>query len=333
MRPQLPASLQAGLDAVATHPLRTLLERLLRRRPARQEPERWLEAVLAAYMAAVVLPGQASPTAAAAAEQHLLAALGALQLAAAAQGLLQAAAQQAAAAAAAQLRWSGRSSSDAHEAQRRALLAEALQHLTSPACLGAAAAAQLLAQRAQQLAAPQPQADQPQERAHAAPAAALACLLHSPPTQLEVELLCYVALLRSWEAMLVRLAGIDAPCSLRLAGSSASGSSDAAQQAQQLLCSACSTQPQAVLAQHPALLAEVCRASFRFAAAYAPLLAGQLVAAADDTRSAAEAAQWRAAHATKHADHVSDFLRAKLCAAAGAAAGEHAGQEAALLCA
>ncbi|KAI7842689.1 hypothetical protein COHA_003620 [Chlorella ohadii] len=336
LRPQLPASLQAGLAAVAAHPLRALLERLLRRRPADQEPERWLEAVLAAYIGTVVLPSQASPVAAAAAERHLLAALGTLQQAAAAQRLMHAAAQQAAAAAARQLRWSSYSDAAA-AAERSALLAEALQHLTSPASLEAAAAAQLLAQRAQQLAALPPPADPLQGQDQRPQPTALEGLLRSLPSQLELKLLCYVALLPSWEAMLARLAGLAAPTAQQRvgssSGSSSSGSPDAAQQAVQLLCAACKERPDAVLALHPALPAEVCRISFRFAAAYAPLLASHIAAALDNTRSAAAAARWRVAHATKHADHTSDYLQAKLHGLPGSDAGSGADPAPVLLCA
>lgn len=333
LQPQLPPALQASLATIAAQPLRALLERLLRRRPAGQEPEQWLEAVLAAYVAVVLLPSQSNPAAAAAAEQHLLAALGGLQQAAAAQGLLQVAAQQAAASAASHLRLG--SHADAPTAERHSLLAEALQHMTSPACLEAAAAAQLLAQRAHQLAALPPPAGQPQE--HEPEAAALKGLLHSPPSQLELELLCYMALLPSWEAMLARLAGLAAPTGQQCGSSSgncspSSGILSAVQQAVQQLCAACRGRPDVVLSLHPALLAEVCRVSFRFAAVYAPVLAAHLAAAVDDTRSAAAAARWRAAHATKHADHVSDYLQAKLSGLPGVEAGSGGDSVPALMC-
>lgn len=265
--------------------------------------------MLAAYIHVVVLPNQATPAVAAAAERHLLAALGALQQAVAAQGLLRAAAQQAAAAAAGQLHLGSSFRGAAQE--RHALLAESLQHLTSPAALEAAAAAQLLVRRMHQLGAVTPADGQKQVQEHDPQAAALAGLLHSPPSQLELELLCYMALLPSWEAMLARLAGLAAPPDQQC---SRGGSHGAAKHAVEQLCGACREQPDAVLALHPALPAEVCRVSLRFAAAYAPLLEAHLAAAMDDTRSAAAAARLRAAHATKHADPASDYLQAKLCA-------------------
>ncbi len=291
---------------------------------------RWLEAVLAAYVCTVVLPSQASPVAAAAAEQHLLAALGTLQQAAATQQLMHAAAQQAAAAAAGHLRLS--SYSNAAAAERCTLRAEALHHLTSPASLEAAAAAQLLVQRARQLAAPPPPADPQQGQEQRPQPTELGGLLRTLPSQLGLELLCYVALLPSWEAMLARLAGLAAPTAQQRPGSS-SGSSSAALQAVQLLCAACKERPDAVLALHPALPAEVCRISFRFAAAYAPLLASHIAAALDNTRSAAAAARWRVAHATKHADHTSDYLQAKLHGLPGSDAGSGADPAPVLLCA
>lgn len=319
---QLPLGLRHAVSAPPPlHPLRLALERLLRRPGA---DERWLEAVLAAYVTVAVLP--AAPAAAAAAEQHLLAALGGLQAAAAAQELLQQAAQHAAAAAAAQLAAGGGSSSAVGclPDDRRRLCAEALRHLTSPACLEAAAAAQLLLQYAQP---GEQQQDQQQ------PSQRLATLLHSPPTALELELLCLAALLPGWEATLRRLAGLlDEPASRAGGSSSGDAAADAAAcQAVTLLCDACASQPEAVLGQHPALLAEVCRQSFRFTCAFAPLLVAHLRTAASGTRPTAEAARWRAEHAAKHADHVTDYLLAKGCSPAGveamaaAAGGDAAG--------
>lgn len=294
--------------------------------------------MLAAYSAAVILP--APPTQQAAAERQLLAALAGLQGAAAAHSLLASAVQQAAGAAAAQLRYGGgRSISSAESggsrlppspAERPSLLAEALEHLTSPARLEAAAAAQLLLQQAERLT--QQQQQWPDEQAPP-----LARLLHSPPTALESELLCLAVLLPAWEATLRRLAGLDADqhavssTDADQRGSGCPTSPAAVQQAVQLLCAACASQPESVLAQHPALLAEVCRHSFRFTACVAPLLARQLSEAAGDTPAVSEMARWRAAHLLKHADHASDYLLVKITAAAasnaqplGAAAVEQA---------
>lgn len=296
-------------------------------------PDRWLEAVLAAYMAAVVLP--APPNQQLAAEQQLLAALAGLQAAAAAQGLLHSAAQKAVGAAAAQVLYTSSSSSCCAvaggdslvplSAERPILLAEALEHLTSPACLEVAAAAQLLLQHAGRLTA-QPQQDEAthQQQDQQPP---LGRLLHSPPSRLEVQMLCLAALLPAWEATLRRLAGLDDVCrhgagsngsSNSSSTSSTSSAAATAHQAVHLLCSACASQPEALLAQHPALVAEVCRQSFRFTACFAPLLAGHVAEAADLTRAAAEAARWRAAHMTKHADHVTDYFLLK-CSGASAA--------------
>ena len=305
--PQMPHSLRQALPAVARQPLRLALERLLRR-PA---TEAWLEAVLAAYTAAVMLPSP--PVQQVAAEKALLDALAGLQHAAAAHGVLHAAAQQAVHHAAARLRLyaGGGGCDDSREdgraarlgaAERQQLLAEALQHLTSPASLEVAAAAQLAAQQ-------HPPAGRDAEEQRGSP---LASLLHSPPTRLEVQLLCLVVLLPGWEVTLRRLAGLE-PGGESLSCGGECGSARAAQQAVQLLCGACASQPDAVLAQHPALLAEVCRESFRFTACFAPLLGEDLRAAAADTETAAEAARWRAAHATKHVDHVTDYLLAKGC--------------------
>lgn len=324
---RLPPALQAEVAVAARQPLRLLLERLLRRAVAAtaERSERWMEAVLAAFAAAVILP--APPAQQAAAEQQLLAALAGLQGAAAAHNLLATAAQQAAGAATAQLRYRGSGSSSQtgssgssgltpSPAERPCLLAEALEHLTSPACLEATAAAQLLMQTAEQ--------QQRQQQADEQPPP-LARLLHSPPTALEVELLCLAALLPSWETTLQRLAGLAAD--QQEAGSSDTFScqpSPAVQQAMKLLCTACASQPATVLSQHPALLAEVCRRSFRFTAGLAPLLARQLAEAAGDTPAVLQAARWRAAHLLKHADHASDYLLAKLSDAAASSA-EHGG--------
>lgn len=311
VRTQLPLGLRHALGVPPPlHPLRLALERLLRRPAA---DERWLEAVLAAYVSVAVLP--APPQAAAAAEQHLLAALAELQAATAAQELLQQAAQHAASAAASQLAVGGGTAA-CLPSHRRRLCGEALQHLTSPACLEAAAAAHLLLKCAQ----PGRQQEQGPEQA-----VQLAALLHSPRTALEIELLCLAALLPGWEAALRRLAGLrDEPPPLARAGGSSGGGDAAAEaaacQAATLLCDACASQPEAVLEQHPALLAEVCRQSFRFTCAFAPLLGDHLRAAAGGTRPAAEAARWRAEHATKHADHVTDYLLAKGCSPAAAEA-------------
>lgn len=329
LRPQLPIGLAAAMPAVASQPLALTLERLLLRSPAgpNEPAERWLEAVLAAYTAVAVLP--APPGEQAAAEQQLLSTLGGLQQAAALQSIAHSAAQQAVAAATAQLR-QGYSRSMRFTAEQQQLREEALQQLTSSTCLQAAASAHLLAQRAQQeaesaalaaaaaAAAAGQQAEAPQQAA----AQALSGLLHSPHTPLEVELLCLMALLPCWEGTLQRLAELHTAAAQqpRSTGDGSSCQQDApagaAQQAAaaaavQLLCAACASQPQAVLRQHPALLAEVCRQSFRFTYAYAPLLAAQQRAAADDTRTAAEAARRQLAHATKHRDHVADYLLAK----------------------
>ena len=336
LRPQLPIGLAAVLPAVASQPLALTLERLLLRRPAElnEPPERWLEAVLAAYTAVAVLA--AAPEQQAEAEHQLLATLGDLQQAAALRSISHSAARQAVASATAQLGCGeGTSSLQPAPEQQKKLRKEGLQHLTSPACLEAAAVGQLLANRLHQQMAlvaaaalpsagaqQQPEAQHPPEAQQTA-AQALSSLLHSPLTQLELELLCLVALLPCWEGMLQRLAGLDTtaerPSSsthqretpTRTAGQQAAGA------AVQLLCAACSSQPQHVMRQHPALLAEVCRQSFRFTCAYARLLASQQRAAAEDTLAAAQAARWRLAHATKHRDHVSDYLLAKCSSSTG----------------
>ena len=349
LSPQLPPGLRAELIAIAAAPLRVLLQRLLSRLPAppaaspgvtsegaasSAQPSLLLADVLAAYMAAVVLPLPPGPRQAGA-EGHLLASLSGRLQATAVQAALTAAAQQAAGAAATALQ---RSAGDVHGTglaaeERRQLLQEALQELTSSAGLEAAAAAQLLAQRAeQQVEAQQQQEQQQRGSADAANVATqqdgqpeeaadnvLAALLHSPPTQVEIELLCLVALLPDWEGTMRRLADLQDD-TLQPASSGGSSSTAcitaggaAAQQAVQLLCDAAAGQLDALVAVHPALPAEVCRRSFRFTCAWGALLARQQRAAADGTRPAAEVARWRVAHAAKHADHVSDYLRSLGC--------------------
>jgi ribosomal protein S14 len=134
-----------------------------------------------------------------------------------------------------------------------------------------------------------------------------------------------MALLPFWEGTLQRLAEPHTPAAQRPSSpgdgsrqrDAPAGAAQQAAAAVQLLCAACGSQPQAVLRQHPALLAEVCRQSFRFTCAYAPLLAAQQRAAADDTRTAAEAARRQLAHATKYRDHVADYLLAKCSCPSG----------------
>ena len=323
LQPQMPAGLQQLLPAIAQQPLQVMLELLLRRQPplaayACSAP--WLEAVLGAYLAAVVLPSP--PHQQAAAEQRLTATLARLQQAAAVHDILHDAAQQAAATARSRMQFGGKSGigplgaeEEEQQQQRRQLREEALCYLTSPACLEAAAAAQLLARRAQHNL----------ERQPGLGAQALGGMLHSPATQLELELLCLLLLLPGWDAMLRRLAGLDEQTlgrsSSRCSGDGGSGSGGGgggssgalARHAAQLLCAACSSQAQAVLQQPPELLAEVCRQSFRFTCSYATLLVEQRRQAAEDTQAAADAARHRLAHATKHRDHVSNYLQAKCC--------------------
>ena len=298
--------------------MQLVLERLLRRQPSGDAPERWLEAVLAAYMAVVVLPSPAERQATA--EQQLVATLSRLQQAAAVHSIMHGAAQQAAAAAATSLCTAG-GLCQAGVRHRRQLQHEALQQLTSPACLEAAAVAQLLAQRAQHHLG---SGDQPRGTGWGQ---AVGALLHNPPTQLELEVLCLLVLLPCWEAVLARLADADAPTNRHSCspGGSASaivqatvdaatcntdGIKAAAQEALQLLCTACGAQPDAILRLHPALLAEVCRQSFRFTCCYAALLAQQQEEAVQGTATEADAARWRLAHATKYSDHVTDYVLA-----------------------
>ena len=261
--PQLPAGLTLALPALRQHPLQLLLEALLRRCPppagtggTATPSGEWMEAVLAAYMAAVVLPSPDERRAAA--ERRLLAALAGLQQAAAVQSLMAGAAMQAAAARAAQLRHHS-SGNGGSERDRLRLMVEALQHLTSQACVEAAAAAQLAADRVHHYGVPLDSLlllQQPQSSLAAAEEVTAAA---ATAIELEVEVLCFVALLPSWEAMLRRLARPDdaGPCRGPPAASDV-----AARQALQLLCAACGSEPTAVLAQHPALLAEACRPSF-----------------------------------------------------------------------
>ncbi|KAL4856900.1 hypothetical protein ACK3TF_002942 [Chlorella vulgaris] len=327
---QLPAGLQALLPVIGRQPLQLTLERLLLRNlsTTTTQPVAWLEAVLAAYIAAVVLPS--APEQQKDAERQLIDTLSRLQQQAAVQGILQQAAQQAAAAAAAQLgsrRGCGNEGDNPGDAslrgqeaqQQQQLKEEALRYLTSPACLELAAVAQLLTQRAQHAEARQPVAELAEQHQDS-----LAALLHSPATELELELLCWVALLPGWEAALHRLAGFGkgALAGRRSSSDSALGESKssrlhthaAQQQAMQLLCGACACQPQALLRRcRPELLAEVCRQSFRFTCGYAALLQQQQRAAAEGTEREAAAAKRHLAHATKHCDHVSQYLRAKCC--------------------
>lgn len=344
---QLPAGLQASLPAAAHRPLQLMMERFLERlaaAPYTAAPEPtatatstseatndshscWLGAVVGAYVTAVVLRKPPGPEMAAA-ERHLTSALAGLQQAAAVLGLLQEELHAAAAAAACNLRCLG-STGSAGQApclaatERRQLLEEALQHLTCSEGLELAAAAQLLAQRADEKAMQQAQqhtalegtTEQGSDAALCAQPAgpALAVLVHSPPTALELELLCLVALLPCWEAVLQQLTRPDGHGEARSSWGHDAAGSAAAAQAVQLLCSACGEQPEGVLAQHPALMAEVCRRSFRLTCAYATLLVQHQRAAAEGTRAAAAAARWRVAHAVKHPDHVSSYLLAKGC--------------------
>lgn len=274
-------------------------------------------------MTAVVLRRPSGPEQVAA-ERHLTGALADLQQAAAVHILLQAEAQAAAAAAAHELRWQGSNGSvGLPAAELQELLEEALRQLTCTEGLELAAAAQLLTHQAEEqamqqverqvgaAAAAEPGSD---ASARAQPEAAdLASLLHSPPTAVELELLCLVALLPCWEAVLQRLTRSQGPCKAAGGMGHVFSRNAAAAQAVQLLCSACTEQPDDVLAQHPALLAEVCRCSFRFTCAYAALLARHQRTACEGTRAAAEAARRRVAHAAKHPDHVSSYLLAKGC--------------------
>lgn len=340
---QLPAGLHASLPMVAQRPLQLLLERLLARHASTRDASAgggdtqgsWLEAVLAAYMAAVVLRRAPGPQQAAA-ERALLATLAGLQQTAAVQGLLHGAAQQAAAVAATDLKCRN---SDRHSswigagalagAEQRSLLEEALQQLTSSA-LETLAAAQLLlhyAEQQQAAAAVEPaarNAEGTEQALEEQPApGTLGGLLHSPPTMIELELLCLVVLLPCWEATLRRLARLEgsafqpadaaADSTSSSSGECTAAGSRAVEQALQLLCTACTSQAEAMLQLHPALPAEVCRRSFSFTCCYAALLEEHQRQAEGDTRTAREAARWRVVHAAKHDDHVTSYLLAKGC--------------------
>lgn len=342
LRLRLPAGLQAALPAAAQRPLQLLLERFLAQPAAAADPfsgasgtsarfttipeSCWLGAVVGAFVVAVVLRRPAGPEQAAA-ERHLTAALACLQRAAAVHGLLLAEAQRAAASAALDLRgW--RSNGMGHgqalpACEQHQLLEEALRYLTCSQGLQLAAAAQLLTRQAEERGVQEAE----QQAGPAAAMAAgvdvpqlaelhgtdLASLLHKPPTALELDLLCLVALLPCWEAVMQRLANLGAPGKAAGSRSHDAATSAAAAHAVQLLCSACTERPDDVLAQHPALLAEVCRGSFHLTCAYAAVLVRHQQAAAEGTRAAAQAARWRVAHAVKHPDHVSSYMLAKGC--------------------
>lgn len=102
-------------------------------------------------------------------------------------------------------------------------------------------------------------------------------------------------------------------------------------QSQQLvafLCHVSTHHPGSILALPPPLLAEACRRSFRLTASYAALLARQLSlqrhpraacggaaakgSAAEQLRGGGDPLAAHVRHATKHADHVSAYLRSKL---------------------
>jgi hypothetical protein len=308
--------MQQLLPAIEHRPLRLILERLLLRPSSALPREGWLEAVLAAYTAAVVLP--ASEETQQGAEQLLVDTLTHLQQAAAVRYIWQGAAQHAVAAAQAspQLAWSSDRSGQLKE--------EALRFFTSPDSLQMAAAAELLAQHALQLAEEHP------EQAFSWLASVL-----EPAAQLHLELLCWLALLPDWEHMLQRLAGAgehDREQSSSKPAPSCSGGGSGfrgrpwcltQRHSLQLLCAAVASRPEVLLHLTPELAAEVCRLSFRFTCSYGEALRKHLQQAAEDTAPAAAAAHRRLAHAIKHPDHVADYLRAKCCVQAQMECGAH----------
>lgn len=84
-----------------------------------------------------------------------------------------------------------------------------------------------------------------------------------------------------------------------------------------MLCTVWTDHPGALLALPPPLLAEACRFSFRFAAAYVSVLAAQGVSCCTGGDGWSGPLAAHAAHATLHADHISDYVWAKLEACDG----------------